>query len=65
MKISINDSEPYYTINNTIKEEIEKFIIDFENSPDDDTNPEWMSDGEWLDRALDIIRSIYIRLPLL
>lgn len=24
-------------------------LTDFKNATDDDTDPEWMSDGEWLD----------------
>jgi len=24
-------------------------LTDFENATDDDSDPEWMSDGEWLD----------------
>ena len=29
-------------------------LTDFENSTDDDTDPEWMSDGEWLDVLYDL-----------
>lgn len=30
-------------------DELCKTLTDFENATDDDTDEEWMSDGEWLD----------------
>ena len=33
----------------TMYDELCKTLTDFENATDDDTNPEWLSDGEWLD----------------
>lgn len=29
--------------------DIVKTLMDFEGATDDDTDPEWLSDGEWLD----------------
>lgn len=29
-------------------------LTDFENATDDDSDPEWMSDGEWLDVFYDL-----------
>ena len=31
-----------------------KTLTDFENATDDDTDPEWLSDGEWLDVFYDL-----------
>ena len=62
MKITFNDSEPFWTISDHIKKEIDEFMEDFENATDNETDPEWMSDGEWLDRALEVIRSICINM---
>lgn len=30
-------------------DEIVETLMNFENATDDDTDPEWLSDGEWLD----------------
>ena len=30
-------------------DELCKTLTDFENATTDDTDPEWLSDGEWLD----------------
>lgn len=42
MKKMLAMSEEFYN-------EIMETLMNFENATDDDTNPYWMSDGEWLD----------------
>lgn len=42
------------TLPKTMYDELCKTLTDFENATDDDANPEWLSDGEWLDVFYDL-----------
>lgn len=37
------------TFPETMYDELCKTLTDFENATNDETNPEWLSDGKWLD----------------
>jgi hypothetical protein len=60
MTITINEGSKYYLVKEDLYKQLGNFLSDFENATDDDTDPEWLSDGEWLDVALSVMRSIYI-----
>ena len=60
MTITVNEGSKYYLVKEDLYKQLGNFLSDFENATDDDTDPEWLSDGEWLDEALSIMRSIYI-----
>ena len=60
MIITVNEGSKYYLVKEDLYKQLGNFLSDFENATDDDTDPEWLSDGEWLDAALSVMRSIYI-----
>lgn len=60
MTITINEGSKYYLVKEDLYKRLGNFLSDFENATDDDTDSEWLSDGEWLDAALSVMRSIYI-----
>jgi len=60
MTITIDEGSKYYLVKEDLYKQLGNFLSDFENATDDDMDPEWLSDGEWLDAALSVMRSIYI-----
>ena len=41
-------------VSEELYDELCRTLMDFENSTDDETDDEWMSDGEWLDVFYDL-----------
>lgn len=48
------DNERTKLFPESMYDELCKTLTDFENATDDDTDDDWMSDGEWLDVFYDL-----------
>ena len=48
------DNERTKLLPESMYDELCKTLTDFENATDDDTDDDWLSDGEWLDVFYDL-----------
>lgn len=44
----------YRSLSEELYDELCNVLTDFKNATDDDENPDWLSDGEWLDVFYDL-----------